>query len=108
MTRFVLGRVASGILVLFIVSILIFSATSVVPGDAATAFLGQNATPESVAALREKLNLDRPLVIQYLDWLTGFVQGDFGRSAAGTVGNDTQHSITNIIRQPLANTAILA
>ncbi|MEQ4543291.1 MAG: ABC transporter permease [Pantoea agglomerans] len=52
------------------------------PGDAAQMILGQNATPETVAALRQQLGLDQPLLMRYFHWLTGMVQGDFGTSFA--------------------------
>lgn len=53
---------------------------SVLPGDPATVMLGTQATPESVAALRSELGLDRPIVVQYADWLAGAVRGDLGES----------------------------
>ncbi|EFE94538.1 ABC transporter, permease protein [Serratia odorifera DSM 4582] len=52
------------------------------PGDAAQMMLGQSATPETVAALRQQLGLDQPLMIRYLDWLSGMLRGDFGTSFA--------------------------
>lgn len=75
-------RIGAGILTLFIVSAVVFFITSLLPGDAAQMILGQNATPETVAALRQQLGLDQPLLVRYLHWLTGMVQGDFGISFA--------------------------
>jgi len=75
-------RVGAGILTLLIVSAVVFFITSLLPGDAAQMILGQNATPETVAALRQQLGLDQPLLVRYLHWLTGMVQGDFGISFA--------------------------
>jgi peptide/nickel transport system permease protein len=69
-----------GLLTLFVVSILIFFAVELLPGDIAEAVLGQGATEETVAAMREQLGLDQPAPIRYLDWLGGAVQGDFGVS----------------------------
>ncbi|WHQ76755.1 ABC transporter permease [Pantoea sp. Lij88] len=75
-------RVGAGILTLLIVSAVVFFITSLLPGDAAQMILGQNATPETVAALRQQLGLDQPLLMRYIHWLTGMVQGDFGTSFA--------------------------
>jgi len=75
-------RVGAGILTLLIVSAVVFFITSLLPGDAAQMILGQNATPETVAALRQQLGLDQPLLMRYFSWLTGMVQGDFGTSFA--------------------------
>ena len=81
---FVLRRILLGLLTLFLVSIVVFLATQALPGDAARAFLGRNATPESLAALRKQLHLDQPVVSQYVHWLGGFLRGDLGRSLTGT------------------------
>ncbi|MBD8157326.1 ABC transporter permease [Pantoea agglomerans] len=75
-------RIGAGILTLLIVSAVVFFITSLLPGDAAQMILGQNATPETVAALRQQLGLDQPLLMRYFHWLTGIVQGDFGTSFA--------------------------
>jgi len=78
--RLVLKRLGLGLITLFVVSILIFFAVELLPGDIAEAVLGQGATQETVAAMREQLGLDRPAPVRYLEWLTGAVQGDFGVS----------------------------
>jgi len=75
-------RIGAGILTLLIVSAVVFFITSLLPRDAAQMILGQNATPETVAALRQQLGLDQPLLMRYFHWLTGMVQGDFGTSFA--------------------------
>lgn len=75
-------RIGAGILTLLIVSAVVFFITSLLPGDAAQMILGQNATPETVAALRQQLGLDQPLLMRYFHWLSGMVQGDFGTSFA--------------------------
>ena len=75
-------RTGAGILTLLIVSAVVFFITSLLPGDAAQMILGQNATPETVAALRQQLGLDQPLLMRYVHWLTGMLQGDFGTSFA--------------------------
>lgn len=73
-------RLALGILTLLMVSIVIFAATTVLPGNAAYAVLGQHATPERVKALEAQLNLDRSVVVQYWDWISGVLRGDLGES----------------------------
>jgi len=75
-------RTGAGILTLLIVSAVVFFITSLLPGDAAQMILGQNATPETVAALRAQLGLDQPLLLRYFSWLGGMMQGDFGTSFA--------------------------
>src|ERR687894_2263499 len=81
-TRLVLRRLALGVLTLWLVSLLIFAATLALPGDAAQAILGREATPERLQALRDQLNLDEPVVSQYVKWLGGILTGDLGNSAA--------------------------
>lgn len=80
LARFVVRRIALGLLTLLVVSIIVFGATQALPSDPATAMLGKEATPASVAALTEQLGLDRPIVEQYTSWLGGIVQGDPGTS----------------------------
>jgi len=75
-------RLALGLLTMFMVSVIIFLAVNLLPGDFAQAILGQSATPEAVAAIRRDLGLDKPIHIRYFTWLAGAVQGDFGTSFA--------------------------
>ncbi|MBA3289822.1 MAG: ABC transporter permease [Acidimicrobiia bacterium] len=79
MLKFILRRLALGILTLLVVSIVVFALTQAL-GDPVRAILGREAQPDSIAAKRIELGLDRPLVVQYWDWLTGLVTGDPGRS----------------------------
>ncbi|MFJ8544204.1 ABC transporter permease [Streptomyces sp. NPDC093586] len=78
--RFVGRRLVLGVVVLGAVSAIVFTATELAPGDAATASLGSEATPEAVAARRAELGLDRPAVVQYADWLGSALTGDLGTS----------------------------
>ena len=78
--RAIIQRALVGVLTLFVVSILIFIGTSILPGDVAQIILGQMATPESLAALREKLGINQPAHIRYFMWLGDFVTGDLGIS----------------------------
>ncbi len=95
-------RLALGFLTLFIVSLIIFSAVELLPGDLAEAILGQAATPETVAAFRRELKLDLPAYERYFSWLFGMVQGDMGRSLAN------QREIAELIGVRLGNTLFLA
>jgi peptide/nickel transport system permease protein len=65
---------------LAVVSVIVFGITQVLPADAATMMLGENATPEALAAIRDRMGLDAPVWAQYGHWLAGVVQGDFGDS----------------------------
>lgn len=80
MVRFLTRRVAFVALTLFIVSIVIFGVTELLPGDVAVMTLGSEATDETLAALRTQLGLDRPAPQRYADWLAGAIHGDFGES----------------------------
>ncbi|RZO34612.1 MAG: ABC transporter permease, partial [Rhodobacteraceae bacterium] len=79
----VLQRILLGLLSLFFVSLIIFSAIEMLPGDFGEAILGQRALPETVAAFRRELGLDQPAYIRYLDWAGGMLTGDFGQSFSG-------------------------
>ena len=78
--KLVAQRLSLGILLLFAASALLFGLTEVLPGDAAQAQLGQSATPENLANLREEMGLDRPAVTRYVEWLGGIVTGDLGNA----------------------------
>src|SRR5690349_14362243 len=78
--RFILRRVALSIPILLLVSMMVFSLIHLIPGDPVTVMLGQEATPEAKEALRHELGLDRPLVVQYVAWLSHVLRGDLGRS----------------------------
>ncbi len=78
--RYILRKVLTLIITLFIVSLLAFLAFQVIPGSPATDMLGTNATPEKVAALEAELGLDDPVLIRYGRWAADFVRGDWGQS----------------------------
>lgn len=80
MISFMARRVAAALGTLFLSSVLVFLAVQALPGDVATQVLGKDATPDAVAALREKLSLDRPAWERYTDWVRGALHGDFGTS----------------------------
>ncbi|MFD2237567.1 ABC transporter permease [Aureimonas populi] len=75
-----LRRLGMIIVVLAIVTVAVFTVTMILPGNAALMILGEYATPESLAALERQLGLDQPLLVQYFDWVSGVVRGDFGMS----------------------------
>src|SRR5215470_18032276 len=80
MLGFVARRIVYLVPVLLAVTLLTFLIASLLPGDLAHAMLGDQATPEAVAALRHDMGLDQPLWWRYLRWLGGILQGDLGRS----------------------------
>ena len=80
MTRFILRRFLLLILTLFVTSFIIFSLTQLLPGDIARINLGREASEEALQRERERLGLDSPFFEQYVDWLGGFVSGDWGVS----------------------------
>ena len=73
-------RLGLGLLTLLVVSLVIFAAVNMLPGDFAQAILGQAATEESVARIRSDLGLNDPPVQRYFAWLGAALQGDFGTS----------------------------
>jgi peptide/nickel transport system permease protein len=80
--KFIVGRIAFGLLTLIVVSIVLFAFTQILPSDPARAILGREATPESLSAKREELGFNKPAVQQYTDWLGGLLSGDPGKSYA--------------------------
>ena len=80
MLRLIATRAGLGILTLFAVSVLIFVCTQILPGDVASAVLGNQATPEALRVFRLELGLDQPAYLRYFNWLSGVLHGDFGRA----------------------------
>jgi peptide/nickel transport system permease protein len=78
---FSLKRLLRAIAVVLFATFLVIAMLSLAPGSVAVTLLGENATPQAVAALEAELGLDRALPVQYFEWLAGLVQGDFGKSA---------------------------
>ena len=80
MLRLLLGRLGSFIVTLLAASVLVFVVLDILPGDPAAILLGTSARPDTLAALRNQLGIDRPLILQYLDWIGGALTGDLGNS----------------------------
>lgn len=101
-------RLIGGVLTLFVASVLIFLATSVLPGDVGRALLGRNASPESVAALNSALGLDNSLPQRYVTWIGNLLQGDLGKSGAAVAQGSADAGVGAAIADPVLNTATLA
>lgn len=80
MLKYILKRILSLIPVLFVVSCVIFLVVYMIPGGPATALLGMEATPDQIDALNAELGFDRPFLVQYVDWFTNVLRGDWGES----------------------------
>lgn len=80
MIRLLTRRATLAAVTLLLVTIIVFSVTAVLPGDVALAILGENATADSLASLRERLGLNAPLHVQYFNWLGNLLSGSFGQS----------------------------
>ena len=106
----ILKRLALGAVTLFVVSAIIFSAISLLPGDFGQAVLGQAATEETVAAFRRELGLDQPAFLRYFQWLGAVLQGDFGTSFSGRAasGQDRSREVIELVAPRLWNTLFLA
>lgn len=102
MLNLVARRAALGLLTLWAASMLIFAGTQLLPGDLAQAVLQNNATPETVAALREELGLDRPATERYVEWLGNALHGDLGTSLVN------RRAVAEDIAPRLYNTLFLA
>jgi peptide/nickel transport system permease protein len=99
---FILRRVLLGLLTLFLVSLVVFAATQALPSDPARAILGRTATPESLATLREQLDLNHSGIYQYTHWLGGVLTGDLGKSLAGR-----GEPVTEVLGKRLLNSTFL-
>lgn len=100
--RLVIGRVLLSLLTLLIVSAVIFAILEILPGDVASRILGRDATPETLALLRERLQLNDPAIARYLRWLAGMAQGDFGNALTSS------RPITEILAPRVLNTVLLS
>lgn len=102
MLRRLLTRILTALGILLVVSAIVFLGTEALPGDAADAALGQNATPALLKQYRADFGLDEPVLQRYGDWLGGLVQGDFGRSIP------SGDPVSEVVSGRARNTAILS
>ena len=102
MRNLILRRLALGLVTMWVVSLLVFASTEVLPGDVAESILGKEAPDEVIAAMRERLGLNRPAHVRYWDWLSGLLVGDFGVSLG------SGRPIAELIDDRLWNTVRLA
>ncbi|MDD6513915.1 ABC transporter permease [Bariatricus sp. HCP3S3_E12] len=80
MLKYIGKRILSLIPVMFVVSVVVFLVTYLIPGGPATALLGLEASSDQIAALNAELGFDRPFLVQYADWFMNVLHGDWGRS----------------------------
>ena len=102
MSRFVLRRVGLALITLFLLSVLVFAGTQMLPGDVGRRVLGPFATQEAVDTLNARLGTDRPLLVQYGDWIGSAVTGDLGFSISYS------RPVTEMLVRALANSLKLA
>ncbi|GAA3563278.1 ABC transporter permease [Amycolatopsis ultiminotia] len=101
MTRLIVKRLLVSLVVLWLVTLLVYVATLLLPGDPARAILGQQATPERIAALQHQLHLDEPVWQRYLTWLGGLFTGDLGTSTS------TQGPVTALLADRVSASLVL-
>jgi len=102
MTRFLLKRLGLAVITLFLLSVIVFAVSTVLPGNVGRAVLGPFATQESVDALNEQLGANRSIFVQYTDWAGGLLHGDLGTSLTKQV------PAWDLLRPALSNSFKLA
>ncbi|MET0366223.1 MAG: ABC transporter permease [Sphingobium sp.] len=102
LVRLIAGRIGAAVITLFLVSLIVFAISDLLPGDAAQEALGQSATPAQVAALRHEMGLDRPSYLRFGSWIVGLAGGDAGTSLVANM------PVGDIIAERLPNSLILA
>jgi peptide/nickel transport system permease protein len=100
--KLIAQRIALGIVLLLAASVLLFAGTQILPGDVAQSILGQSATPQALANLREEMGLNDPAYIRYFRWLGGVLTGDLGTALS------SKQDIASAIGGRLWNTLFLA
>ena len=106
MSIFILKRFTALILTLFAASVIVFAVLEILPGDPAALMLGVNAREDTLAALRAEMGLDQPVLTRYVDWVTGLLTGDLGRSYTYDVPVSTLIADRVVVSLPLALIAI--
>lgn len=102
MSRFVLRRIGLALITLWLLSVLVFVGTQLLPGDVGRRILGPFATQEAVNALNARLGTDRPVLVQYWDWISSAVTGDLGFSISFS------RPVSEMLGGALVNSAKLA
>ena len=102
LTKLIVHRFGFGLVTLLVITILISLALEALPGDFAEQRLGQSATPETIAAIRDQLGLNQPVHIRYVQWLGNFLQGDMGISLSNS------RPVAELLASRLGNTLFLA
>lgn len=109
MAAYILRRLLQSAVMIFVVASLVAIFIQFLPGDPAYTILGENnATPERVAALRAELGLDRPILVQYKDWLGGVIRGDLGTSLTSNrpVATDLLHRLPRTFELIIGSTVL--
>lgn len=101
MTRMIVRRLAVGVVIVWVVSVIVFLATQLLPGDAASELLGRFANPTSIEALKRQMHLDTPAIDQYGHWLVDLVTGNWGQSLV------SQSSVASIVGTGAANSGLI-
>jgi peptide/nickel transport system permease protein len=102
LAAFIIRRLIQTVIVIFLVSLITFMLLQMVPGDPVIAMLGGESSPEQIEALRKELWLDRPVIVQYVHWLTNALKGDLGQSII------LDYSVSTIISERLPYTLYLS
>ncbi|WP_435176294.1 ABC transporter permease [Halorussus sp. AFM4] len=102
MYNYVARRVAFMAVTLFLVTVIAFGVTNILPGNVALLILGPNASPESIQALKAQMGLNQPLYLQYVDWVLGLLQGDMGTSLR------YEEPVVSLIMEKLPRSLLLA
>jgi peptide/nickel transport system permease protein len=100
--KLIAQRLALGLLILFIVSVIIAFIVELLPGDTCQELMGQAATPDTLEVCREEMGLNKPAYARYFDWLRGMLTGDMGKSLA------TNREISELVASRIGNTLFLA
>jgi len=110
--RMLAQRIPLGLLTIVIVTVIVFASTQLLPGNAARAVLGRDATDQQVADLEHQMGLDQAMVVQYWNWVSGLLHGDFGtslvngQSVSSMVGPRVVNSFTLMVLAGLIGTVI--
>ena len=102
MTGLIFRRLALGLVTMWVISLLVFASTEILPGDVAESILGKEAPDDVIAVMRERLGLNEPAYVRYWDWLSGLFVGDLGVSLG------SGREISELIDDRLWNTVRLA